>query len=95
MPKYQIRFVVVILFLCILFQSCAKNVDIHKCISNESTYGFFGGLWHGMIAPLSLISMIWSDNVVYATNNNGGWYAFGFCLGAGILGFSSSKSTNK
>jgi len=30
--------------------------------------------------------MLWSDNTVFAVNNNGGWYVFGFCLGSGIFG---------
>jgi hypothetical protein len=79
----------------ILLSSCAHKVDVSNCINNQSPYGFWGGLWHGIISPFSLISMIWSDNVMYSPNNNGGWYAFGFALGAGILGFGSSKAKTK
>jgi hypothetical protein len=84
----------IIFFLSIiLLSSCAKGVSIDACIGESYVYGFWGGLWHGIISPLDLIAMIWSDNVVvYAPNNNGGWYAFGFCLGAGILGFGGSKA---
>lgn len=77
--------------LLLILTSCARSINVDQCITREP-YGFFGGLWHGIISPFSLISMIWSDNAVYAVNNNGGWYAFGFCLGAGILGFGSSKA---
>jgi hypothetical protein len=49
-----------------------------------------------MIAPFSFIgSLIWDDVAVYAINNNGGWYDFGFLLGVGGLGFGSSKTTKK
>ena len=85
----------VIGLIVVLFSSCAHQVNVESCIAEEHIYGFWGGLWHGIISPLSLISMIWSDNVVYAANNNGGWYALGFCLGAGILGFGSSKASKK
>lgn len=83
---------VTVLMLMLLLSSCATHVRIEGCVSGQHIYGFWGGLWHGVIAPFSLISMLWSDNVVYAANNNGGWYAVGFCLGAGILGWGSSKS---
>ncbi len=52
----------------------------------DSPYGFWGGIWHGMIAPFAFIGSIFSDNIaLYAVNNTGGWYDFGFVLGAGIL----------
>ncbi len=82
--------------LILLFASCAKGVHVDAFINDSNIYGFWGGLWHGIIAPIDLILMIFSDTiVVYAPNNNGGWYAFGFCLGAGILFGGSSKATNK
>jgi len=64
------------------------------CVQECHTYGFWGGLWHGMIAPLDFIGMlIWPDDVtMYAQDNNGGWYAFGFCWGAGIFFGSSYES---
>lgn len=80
------------LFLC----SCAKGVSVNPCIMEAHIYGFWGGLWHGIIAPIDLICMIFSDDiVVYAPNNNGGWYAFGFCLGAGIIFGGSSRTVKK
>jgi hypothetical protein len=30
--------------------------------------------------------LIWDDVAVYAPNNNGTWYAFGFSLGCGGFG---------
>lgn len=84
------------ILICLFFTSCAKGVNVNECTSSAYIYGFLGGLWHGIIAPFDLIAMIWSDNiVVYAPNNNGGWYALGFCLGSGILGWGASQSTNK
>jgi hypothetical protein len=49
--------------------------------------GFLGGLWHGLIAPITFfISLFVSGVSVYETHNNGRWYEFGFILGIG--GFS-------
>lgn len=86
---------ILIAVLClIVLSSCAHGVDVNACFGGNHVYGFWGGLWHGIIAPLDLFCMLFSDTiVVYAPNNNGGWYALGFCLGAGILFSSSTKAT--
>ena len=48
--------------------------------------GFLGGLWHGMISPITFIVSLFTQDVrIYETNNNGRWYDFGFCIGAGII----------
>lgn len=60
----------------------------------EHTYGFWGGLWHGMISPFSFIGYLFSDDIaVFALNNNGGWYTFGFLLGAGSFAGVGSRSS--
>lgn len=51
--------------------------------------GFFSGIWHGWIAPISLIVSIFSDSVrIYEPYNTGWWYDFGFYI-AVIAGFGS------
>jgi hypothetical protein len=46
--------------------------------------GFWGGLWHGFIAPLIFwISLINPGVRVYETNNKGRRYDFGFLLALG------------
>jgi hypothetical protein len=46
--------------------------------------GFWGGLWHGIIAPIIFIVSLLANGVsIYETNNNGRWYEFGFMLGIG------------
>lgn len=48
--------------------------------------GFLPGLWHGIIAPVTFIISLFSDSVhMYEVHNNGGWYNFGFLLGAMII----------
>lgn len=44
--------------------------------------GFWMGLWHGLIAPITFIISLFTDRVeMYEVHNNGGWYNFGFLLG--------------
>ena len=46
--------------------------------------GFWAGLWHGLIAPITFIVSLFADGVrIYETNNRGRWYGFGFMLGIG------------
>ena len=57
--------------------------------------GFFSGIWHGWIAPLSLILGIFKDNIrVYEMNNTGWWYDLGFYM-AIISGFGGISFTRK
>lgn len=73
------------LLMVVLFMGCADVVQIKECIS-DNPYGFWGGLWHGIISPFSFIGSLLNDDIaMYALNNNGDWYNFGFVLGAGIL----------
>ena len=57
--------------------------------------GFFWGLIHGFIAPLTFIISLFMDDVtMYGINNSGSWYDFGFLLGIGGFSggiFKSSK----
>ncbi len=79
------NFVILGLLIVFIFSSCAQTMPVEECIKVQP-YGFLGGLWHGFIAPFSFFaSLIMDDVAIYAVNNNGGWYDFGFVLGAGIL----------
>jgi hypothetical protein len=62
--------------------------------------GFFSGIWHGWIAPLSLVVGIFSDHVrVYEPFNTGWWYDFGFYMaiisGFGGLALSRKKKSRR
>ncbi|MDP4270984.1 MAG: hypothetical protein Q8909_12775 [Bacteroidota bacterium] len=84
-----------ILMIIIGLCSCAQKEVVDACLKGH-TYGFWGGLWHGFIAPFDLIGMIFRDNVtMYAQNNNGAWYAFGFLIGSGGWGFMGRHGMKK
>lgn len=78
------RITVLILLISLLF-GCADTVTFAEASTIEPV-GFWYGLWHGVIAPISwLISLFDSSVSIYAIYNNGGWYDFGFMLGIGGL----------
>lgn len=68
--------------------------------TQDTPAGFWYGLWHGVIAFISLIIHLFNENIhVYETINTGGWYDFGFLLGVIFIWGGSShvscKSTAK
>ena len=86
---------VVCLLTFLVLCSCANKEIVTSCLSGH-VFGFWGGLWHGIIAPVDLIIMLFRDNfTVYATNNNGAWYAFGFVIGSGGWGFFGGRGSKR
>lgn len=78
-----------ILILCslMLLMGCADKAPTQLIDPASHVYGFFGGLWHGLIIPFNFIgSLFWDDVAIYAPSNDGVWYALGFTIGAGGLG---------
>lgn len=69
-------------FTLLIMTGCADVSHVQYLDPTEHTYGFWGGTWHGMIMIPSFIgSLIWDDVAVYAVNNNGAWYDFGYVGG--------------
>ena len=55
--------------------------------------GFFMGLFHGATMVFSLVASIFTDTRIYAFPNSGGWYDFGYVLGAfGAVGGAGAGS---
>ena len=72
----------------ILVAGCAPGPNqLADSPDDEGTVaGFWRGLWHGIIAPITFIISLFSNSVhVYEVHNNGGWYNFGFLLGLSII----------
>ena len=87
-----------IIFLCIFIlilvtASCAPGNTKY----DAKPAGFWAGLWHGLICVITFIISLFSDSVeMYEVANNGGWYNFGFLLGAAIaLGGSGGSSCRR
>ena len=79
----------------LLLTGCANSEVVTACLKGH-TYGFWGGLLHGIIAPIDLIAMLFKDDVtVFAQNNNGAWYAFGFIIGSGGWGFLGGHGASR
>ena len=93
--SYRNLLLIVTGVILLSLSGCAQFEDVGQCLTGH-TYGFFGGLWHGFIAPFDLIGMLFSDNItMYAQNNTGGFYALGFILGSGGWGFLGGRGIRK
>jgi len=77
-----------LLLLMLVLVACAAgdNTAADVPSADGDVAGFFLGLWHGIIAPITFVISLFSDNVgIYEVHNNGGWYDFGFLIGAGVF----------
>jgi len=84
----KLSLLVLILALIIVVASCAPGPNDAEKTPNAAgrTAGFWLGIWHGLISPVTFIISIFSKNVrLYEVHNNGGWYNFGFVIGAGLF----------
>ena len=86
--KLPLLRIAALVLLVLLLSSCVAGVnpDVGMASPDGIVAGFWRGLWHGIIAPVTFIISLFTDNVnVYEVHNSGNWYDFGFVLGAGIL----------
>ncbi|MBW6515100.1 MAG: hypothetical protein K0B81_00610 [Candidatus Cloacimonetes bacterium] len=88
------KFVVMLcllLIIALILSACAPGVSGHH---ETKRAGFLWGIWHGWIAPVSLIWHIFNPSVrIYETNNVGWWYDFGFYIAilGGFGGFALTR----
>jgi hypothetical protein len=90
------KVIVGILLVLVILAGCAPGPNSLADVPNDEgeVAGFWMGLWHGFASPVMFIISLFNKSVeVYEVHNNGGWYTFGFLLGASvILGGSSGGS---
>lgn len=97
MKRKYLLLIVLFILIAILFTGCVPGDGTY---SIEKKAGFFWGIWHGWVAPVSLIIGIFNRNVrIYEVNNVGWWYDFGFYIaivgGFGSLSLFRKKGSQK
>lgn len=97
---HKTKALMLLVLVLFVMSSCAPGPnDMEKTPDEEGKVaGFWMGLWHGLISPITFIISVFSKSVrFYEVHNNGTWYNFGFVIGAGlflsggILGKGSKK----
>ncbi|MCO7273565.1 MULTISPECIES: hypothetical protein [Cellulosimicrobium] len=67
----------------LLLGACAAGPNV---AASPGGYGFWWGLWQGMILPFTFIVSLFTDTVsIYEVDNNGNWYDVGFMLGIALF----------
>ncbi|NLI19947.1 MAG: hypothetical protein GX418_00130 [Clostridiales bacterium] len=70
--------------MLLMLTACAPGDGTN---SAENPAGFFSGVWHGWIAPITLVISLFNSRInIYEVYNVGFWYDFGFYM-AIISGF--------
>jgi hypothetical protein len=89
--------VLVVAIGAFLLCSCVPHShQVSACLPDKYLFGFWGGLWHGLMSPLTFLISIFDGNItIYAVNNTGRWYELGFVLGAGVLGGGAGRVIKK
>jgi len=96
--KRQTIFYTLAIIVLITVSGCLAGPNTAADIpaADGSLAGFWMGLWHGIIAPVTFFISLFSDHIhMYEIHNNGAWYDFGFVLGAGIIFGGGSKASCK
>jgi hypothetical protein len=83
----KITFVIILISIMVLLSACAAGPNELRNTPDEDgeVARFWKGIWHGLISPITFVISLFSKSVyVYEVHNNGGWYNFGFLMGASI-----------
>jgi hypothetical protein len=65
----------------LVLAACAAGPNPESGGGGESA-GFWLGLWHGLIVPVTFVISLFTDTVnIYEVQNDGNWYDFGYVLG--------------
>ena len=100
MTRSRILPTVLIVVGVLALAACAPGGNTVAAAGGADQAGFWLGLWHGAIAPITFIVSLFNDHVnVYEVHNSGNWYNFGFMLGASAAlsgaGRSSAASSSR
>ncbi|HEX73800.1 MAG TPA: hypothetical protein G4N93_01440 [Dehalococcoidia bacterium] len=88
MTKKRLLLVSIAILAIFLLAGCAAGTNPTVGIPDVDgkSVGFWSGLWHGVISPITFIISLFSDNVnIYEVYNSGNWYDFGFMFGVCLI----------
>ena len=79
--------ILVLIGMTLTLAACAAGPNQLRNTPDEDgeVAGFWLGIWHGLISPITFVVSLFNRAVyVFEVHNNGGWYTFGFLLGASM-----------
>ncbi len=80
------------LVMMLALAGCAAGANPALAVGPEPA-GFWLGLWHGIISPVTFLVSLFNDTVsIYEVHNSGNWYDAGFMLGISTVFSSTARS---
>ena len=99
MTGSRLRAALLLVGAVVVLAACAAGPNDATGTGEDA--GFWLGLWHGFISPVTFVISLFTDEVnIYEVQNNGNWYDFGFMFGismafGGAAGSGSAGSRRK
>ena len=88
MTKKRLLLLWIAILSILVLAGCAAgtNPTVDVPDVDGKSAGFWSGLWHGIISPVTFLISLFTDNVnIYEVYNSGNWYDFGFMFGICII----------
>lgn len=83
----KLRYFFTIVMLFILMSLLTGCIPGDGSNNTQNPAGFFSGIWHGWVAPISLLIGVFNHDIkLYEIYNSGWWYDLGYYI-AIISGF--------
>ena len=82
--------------LALLLAGCAGPNPLQGTVGTKGVAGFWAGLWHGIICPISFVISLFNHHVrIYEVHNRGTLYDLGFLLGASASLASAGRGSGR
>lgn len=101
MSKSRVLRAALLIAAVLLLAGCAAGGNNVAHVDAPHIAGFWLGLWHGLISPITFLISLFNNHVnIYDVHNNGNWYNVGFMLGvsavfSGPAGSASRSSKSR
>ena len=95
MKRKTFILIALMVIMLLMLSACAPGDG--KATANHPA-GFFWGIWHGWIAPVTLIIGLFNKSIrIYEVFNTGWWYDFGYYMAiiSGYGGLSLIRKKKK
>lgn len=93
MTKSRVTLAALLAATALVLVACAAGPNNVAQIDAPHIAGFWLGLWHGVISPITfVVSLFNSDVNIYEVHNNGNWYNFGFMIGVSAAFSGAARS---
>jgi hypothetical protein len=84
--RAKVRATAVTALLFMTVAACAAGPNATAGAAGPGVAGFWLGLWHGLISPITFIVSLFNDRVnIYEVHNVGNWYNLGFMIGISAI----------